>query len=355
MSLETAFRAIDHLARNSVRCDQVGITFYGGEPLLRFSTIKECVEYARRTVANKVITYSVTTNATLLTPEMAKYFANEGFGINVSIDGPEDIHDQYRKDSNGNGSFLKTLVGLRRVIEAYDDHKKVSLSMVYSPPFSEEKVNRIAQLWDVYPWLPKDISISISYAERSPVLNNASTQPRMDYSLLAWAKENYLGAYKKGEKAHIIASSLIERNLARLHQRPIFTEPLGKYHLNGCCIPASRRLYVCVDGTFFICERIGLSPEVGSVFNGVDLERVSSTYVDEYATRSLPTCAGCWALQLCSTCYAHSFQNGRFDLDYKGMSCWLQCNINEELLKLYCSLLETNENGLDHLMDWKIV
>lgn len=147
MSQGTAFQAINYLARNSQGKKDVAITFYGGEPLLRFPFIRSCVDYARKVLLKKDLSFSLTTNGTLLTLEMADFFAAEGFGVHVSLDGPQDIQDRYRRDFKGNGSFHKTIAGLRTLYEAYGDQKeKLSLSMVYAPPFQK----KIYAVWPSY-------------------------------------------------------------------------------------------------------------------------------------------------------------------------------------------------------------
>ena len=164
MSLLTAYAAIDYLANHSTSKNDVSVSFYGGEPLLRFPFIKSCVNYAYHKILNKELRFSITTNGTLLTPEIANYFKNNNISIAVSIDGPEHIHDSFRKDIKGKGSFEQSLIGLRNLLDAYEeDYQKLSLSMVYTPPYSEKRIGQVANLWEEIPWIPTDIPISITY------------------------------------------------------------------------------------------------------------------------------------------------------------------------------------------------
>lgn len=250
---------------------------------------------------------------------------------------------------------MQASAGLRELLSAYDNHQKLRLSMVYAPPFTEEKVNRISQLWDENPWIPKNMAANITYAELSQNNEGAGQLPQVDYSLCTWAKREYLEAYKNGIKAHPLATNIIEGNLIKIVQRPIFNQPLNRYNLNGCCIPCSRKVHVSADGGLSLCERIGFAPMVGTVSSGVDLSYLRRTYVDAYADKSLSACAGCWAIQLCGICYAHAYKDFRFDLDTKNSNCRIERFTILEMLKLYCELLEVNEHGLDHLMNVKVV
>ncbi len=359
MSQETAFKAIDHLARSSRFQKRVALIFYGGEPLLCFPLIKSCVQYARSVMPKKDLSFSITTNATLITPSIASFFSEEGFGVHVSIDGPEYIHDKYRRDANGVGSFQRTISGLRMLFDAYGDKKdNITLSMVYAPPYSDEKINKIAELWDKYPWLPQKIGHNITYPQGFHPLSTSSQtniNNKRDYSLIEWVKKRFSEDYQKGYQPRPIASSIVEKEMARLVQRKIFSEPPEIYYLNGCCVPSARKQFVSVDGTLMLCERVGMAPEIGDIETGIDVEKVKKIYVEDYARESFPFCSECWAVQICSLCYVHTFYKGRIDIELKKRHCSAMQERTLKFLILYCQLLEVNENGLDYLKEWQLI
>ncbi len=356
MTVATAFRAIERFAQNSKFRSKVGITFYGGEPLLAFSLIKSCIRYAKKILAGREIVFSITTNGTLFTEEMVNYLAAEGVGINVSIDGPEAIHDEHRRECSGKGSFQRTIKALRMLFEAYGDKTgRLSLSMVYTPPYSLERISQMAELWEQFPWLPKHIGVSVSYAVGfNPGGNNRTTKVAIDFSLLRWAGLKFIQNYEKGEKPHPMAAGVIERELARIMTRPLSTGPPEYYFLNGCCVPAVRKQFVTVDGQYTLCERIGMVPAIGDLENGINLNMVESNYVEDYAEKSLPLCSTCWALRLCSICYLHSYKKGVFDIQEKGRNCEIMRESRTYLLSLFCRLLEIDNSGLDYLSEMTI-
>jgi uncharacterized protein len=63
------------------------------------------------------IAYTVQTNATLIDEEWAAFFKENGFLVGVSIDGPKEIHDTYRVDKGGKGSFDRVMAGLAHLRE----------------------------------------------------------------------------------------------------------------------------------------------------------------------------------------------------------------------------------------------
>lgn len=94
--------------------------FQGGEPLLMGEDfyrvlVKLQKRYAR---PGSIIQNCVQTNATLMTPSLAKFFAEEGFLIGVSVDGPERIHNLRRYNVAGQGSHADVLRGIELLKDA---------------------------------------------------------------------------------------------------------------------------------------------------------------------------------------------------------------------------------------------
>lgn len=71
--METAFRAIDFLLEHSIDSENLGLGFYGGEPLLEFELIKKCIQYIKGKT-NKEVLITLTTNATLINREIIEFF-----------------------------------------------------------------------------------------------------------------------------------------------------------------------------------------------------------------------------------------------------------------------------------------
>jgi uncharacterized protein len=357
MSLPIAYAAIDYLAEHSKKRQDICVSFYGGEPLLRFPFIKSCVDYANSRITGREIRFALTTNVSLMTSEMADYFYKNNFGITASLDGPEDVNDEYRKDIKGQPTFKRIMIGLKKLIDVFGQNShRVSLSMVYAPPYNEQRIKRVSELWDEIPWIPKDIGILITYPHPGSVaLDRLPKGNFIDVGLFDWARNEYLDSYIRKEKSHVLARSMVEKKLATIFQRSIYKKPTDKYHLNGCCLPAVRKIFVSVDGELHLCERLPIAPSIGHVNSGVSIERVKDIYINEYGKKSLPFCASCWAIQLCHICYLHSFSNGMIDLNKKSKNCIMARLSIEEDLQFFSKLLEIDNKGLDYLSKWVIV
>jgi len=351
-----AHKAIDHLARSCDLKDKVGITFYGGEPLLCTPLIKSCVEYAKRILPDKKLGFSITTNATLMTPDIGRFLFKEGFSVRVSIDGPQEIHDEYRKDIQGKGTFDRTLSGLKTLCDIYgQDNNKVGLSMVLGPPYTPDRVSQIAELWNLYSWLPKKSIPVLSYAQGYTPNRDVSIGEKQSKSaIFDWASKCFRENYRAKTRPHPIAANVIESELVHLVQRQAHSGPIQAYSLNGCCVPASRKQFITVDGTIVLCERIGMAPSLGDVNTGIDMSKVMKTYLYEYSNQSLPSCSECWALQLCTICYLHTFSNNEINIKMKNYNCSEIKILKENYLQLYSELVEIDKDGLDYLLEWEI-
>jgi len=98
---------------------KVSVTFFGGEPLLRFPLIRSAVGEARRmaTERGKEISFSITTNGTLLTREIAGFLKQNGVSVCLSIDGTREIHDRNRPYASGRGSYEDVVRGIELLME----------------------------------------------------------------------------------------------------------------------------------------------------------------------------------------------------------------------------------------------
>jgi uncharacterized protein len=74
---------------------------------------KRVVELQKSFAGTKTITNSLQTNGTLLTDEWCSFLRRNRFMVGISLDGPRKIHDRYRRDRAGKGTFDQVLRGLR--------------------------------------------------------------------------------------------------------------------------------------------------------------------------------------------------------------------------------------------------
>ena len=95
------------------RTPEVTIAWQGGEPtLMGLDFFRRSVELAHAHADGRRIEHTIQTNGTLLDDAWAAFFAEHDFLVGISIDGPRELHDAYRVDKGGKGSFDRVLRGL---------------------------------------------------------------------------------------------------------------------------------------------------------------------------------------------------------------------------------------------------
>jgi len=107
MAFDTAAASVEMLLRESPNQPHYNVVFFGGEPLSNMPLIRQMVDYCERRFAEigKRVDFTLTTNATLLTPDLVDYFNAHRFGLTVSIDGPKAMHDRNRLTVAGRGTY----------------------------------------------------------------------------------------------------------------------------------------------------------------------------------------------------------------------------------------------------------
>lgn len=99
-------------------CDQDEVTFnwHGGEPLvLGLDFYRKAIDFQKKYRGGKVIKNTIQTNATLINDDWARFFAENGFLLGVSMDGPPEVHDRYRRDRRGRPTSERVLEGIRKL------------------------------------------------------------------------------------------------------------------------------------------------------------------------------------------------------------------------------------------------
>ena len=104
--LETVVR--EYIAANDV--PEVTFNWHGGEPLLLgMDFYRKALAFEQKYANGKTIHNTLETNGTLMDRAWAEFFRRNGFLIGISIDGPREIHDKYRKDKGGLPTFDKVM------------------------------------------------------------------------------------------------------------------------------------------------------------------------------------------------------------------------------------------------------
>ena len=120
MSFEVGKQALDFLVANSGSRRNLEVDFFGGEPLMNFDVVKELVAYARSIEKehNKNFRFTLTTNGMLIDDDVIDFANRECSNVVLSLDGRREIHDRFRVDYAGNGSWEKIVPKFQKLVEA---------------------------------------------------------------------------------------------------------------------------------------------------------------------------------------------------------------------------------------------
>ena len=120
MRFEVGKRALDFLIEHSGSRRNLEVDFFGGEPLMNFQVVKDLVAYARSIEKqhNKNFRFTLTTNGMLVDDDVIEWANRECHNVVLSLDGRKEIHDKYRVDYAGHGSWERIVPKFQKFVEA---------------------------------------------------------------------------------------------------------------------------------------------------------------------------------------------------------------------------------------------
>ena len=120
MSFEVGKQALDFLVANSGKRHNLEVDFFGGEPLMNFDVVKQLVAYARSIEKehNKNFRFTLTTNGMLINDDVIEFANKEMSNVVLSLDGRKEVHDRYRVDYAGKGSWDRIVPKFQKLVDA---------------------------------------------------------------------------------------------------------------------------------------------------------------------------------------------------------------------------------------------
>lgn len=343
MTVETALSAVDFFAERCGNQQHITIGFYGGEPLLEFPLIQSVVEYAEKKLYAKDLRFSVTTNASLLTLNIARFMSEHNFMVTISLDGTPETHDRSRRfASNGKGSFSTIRQNLESLREQCPE-LKYTFNTVIDPRYPCDSLHKLFNQ-DAFFGGAKLMSTLIDdqFSIEKTVPGEIFMQQDSCHTFKSYLV--YRGVYDRKRASHVACETLsgILYNL-KTHMRPAIslndvTAP------GGPCMPGQQRLFVSVDGNLYPCERVSENSQamnIGNLKNGFDFEKVDRLL--NIAQDTAEDCKNCWAFRNCKLCGAHSDNCGELSGDLRRSHCE---DVRAQVEDLFRDYLWTREFGI---------
>ena len=345
MSVDIAKKSVDFLKKHSCEIKNIRIGFYGGEPLLNFPMIKEVVEYSRKIMPEKDISFYLTTNATLLNEAMLSFFVENNFQIAISLDGPENVHDKYRRFAiNGKGTHAQVIRKLKMIFDSEPGFYKnnVRITAVVD---SDQDIKSLEQYFNSDIFKYTKINFSPLDSSKSDIKRNVKQ------SFLNGYKDNilksYINNYVQTEGAIQNENSLLFANsgeyddfLKALSRKT----PLVKAHHSGPCIPGHSKMLVTTNGELFTCEKASGKSEtmiIGDLYRGYDYKNIYSLLNIGQITEN--ECKNCWAIRFCNSCAVNIDNLDCLSKKLKLEECTLTVKRVESLLKNHVTITKLKE------------
>ena len=294
MSEEVGKRALDFLIENSGTRHNLEVDFFGGEPLMNFDVVKNLVAYARKREkeTGKNFRFTLTTNGVLIDDGVIDFANREMSNVVLSLDGRKEIHDEFRVDYAGKGSFDKIVPKFQKLVEARGgkDYYMRGTFTHRNPDF----VNDIRTMLD----------LGFDELSMEPVVCAPDDPAALNDSDLEMVMQQY----------EELASLMLERRRQG--------KPFTFYHYmidlsGGPCI--YKRVSGCGSGT----EYMAVTPwgdlypchqfvgdekfKLGDIYNGVTNTALQNEF-KQCNVYAHPECNDCWAKLYCSGgCAANAY------------------------------------------------
>ncbi len=360
MGIETAKAAIDLLMDHSENVEMPALGFYGGEPLLEWDLMRSCLKYSRERATGRKLLLSLTTNATLVTPEIASELAENDVSILVSLDGPEELHDSFRRmKSGGNGSHSRALLGVSYLRKAYGDQARNKI-----------RINAVHGNWTDYSLLEDFFSTNppaeirgleyrlseVNHPEASGLSSpthqrggpSGEQEDAKEGPFERWTSLLELGDLESGEGRFL--RKLFEAPIAQFHSRSrnCLGDLLGPM---GMCEPGVRKCYIDVAGDVILCERVHERFVIGNIHEGgIDIAKCE-VILKEITEAFEKRCLECVFCRVCVGCPAvYCTDKGHISEDSIDAYCLQQARVLSGQLLWYVELLERDPSCLETLV-----
>ena len=294
MSFEVGKQALDFLMENSKGRRNLEVDFFGGEPLMNFDVVKQLVAYARskEKEMGKNFRFTLTTNGVLIDDDVIDFANREMSNVVLSLDGRKEVHDRYRVDYAGKGSWEKIVPKFQKLVEAREG-KNYYMRGTFThanPDFLKD--------------IEKMLELGFTELSMEPVV----CAPDAPSALTQEDKPVVMEQYEK------LAELMLKR-----HREG---KPFTFYHYmidlkSGPCI--FKRVSGCGSGTEYMavtpwgnlypCNQfVGEEAfKLGDVWQGVTNKAVQGEFA-ACNVYSRPECADCWAKLYCSGgCAANAY------------------------------------------------
>lgn len=290
MTNEDIDKIFDFIQKSTLQ-KPINVSFYGGEPLLKFPLIQYAADKGRH-IYGEYINFSITTNATLLSPEKIDWLIENDFDINISLDGTQTVHDKYRVYPNGKGSFDDVYQALKYIKKNHSFQQyMISIQLTLA---SYNDIEEIAEWWHSDPILSDYEPGNI----HGLAPNFSMGVEKVDYEKVKSLYSHLLDVYEQHPEWSVL-KVLFDECIAYWKTRPIMD--IDRPIPMSTCMPINTKLYIDANKNIGVCEKIADKYRIGSIHTGIDWQK-ANVIVQDYYNKRIYRCKNCPIIGMCNLC-----------------------------------------------------
>ncbi len=295
MSYEVGKQALDFLMDHSGTRHNLEVDFFGGEPLMNWQVVKDLVAYARsmEKERGKNFRFTLTTNGMLIDDDVIDFANKEMHNVVLSLDGRKEVHDRYRVDYAGKGSWETIVPKFQKLVASRPADKTYYMRGTFThenPDFLEDIKTMLDLGFDELSMEPVVCAPDDPAALTEADLNIVFDQ----YEKLAQLMQERRKAGKPFTFYHYMLD--------------LAGGPCVYKRISGCG-SGTEYMAVTPTGELYPCHQfVGEEDfKLGDIWKGVTNPAVQEQFAAcNVYTR--PQCADCWAKLYCSGgCAANAF------------------------------------------------
>ena len=297
----------------------VSVIIFGGEPLINKDVLIYCVNYINNIVNDIVISYSMTTNGTIMDDELIKLFRDNNFNITLSMDGGEIIQNKNRPYATGKGSFEKVSETLKKLGSIYDVTLARMTLTHENVPYLQKSVE---DLWAIgFNEVQYDLVCTVN--EKLKITEN---DLNLIFSQVKKLNDITYENVKNGKWK-------VLRNITKVTNM-IHKNPKG---LNDCSLFSAHTVMFTPEGEIYKCQRLVGQKDYcsGTLVDGIDWVKFNETFT----RKEIDKCNHCFAKRMCyGGCAQVNLVNNNNIYEPSEIWCKHMKFILEEAFRLYTNL-----------------
>ena len=340
MTWEIARQSIDYFLPRTAVHGIAGIAFFGGEPLLCWDLIEKSVRYVRKHYAlMDNLPLTVATNLTLLESSQLDFLVKNQINLQVSLDGPREIHDAARVTASGEGTHTAVVEKLKEIRFRHPKYYAENLAINCAlDPANDPFV--------VFQYFSADLFAGLRIGMNRIKEDDSGRYPfspeatRCYNAGLDRIIEAYLSSFGDSSNFNYTLFERLFVNIYNFARQKGTAAANDDNPFNLICLPGVQNLYVSADGVFYPCEQFRCRGcEIGDYGTGFDIDKLMKLMAT-MAQFCGQKCQDCWAYRLCGHCWLHFIDRGQISEDKKAQRCEVERANLLEALRRYVKIRE---------------